>query len=331
MNLTTDVSKDTLFLSRWNDDAVAEITCHDQGVFFKKHEQGIDFDLVLERRPATNVFSYRVKSKNLAWHYQPALTRAEIKQGCARPENVVGSYAVYHQTKKNGIYETGKAFHVLRPCAMDRNGIKSWAQLKYRNGCLNVIVDPVFLRQAAYPVIVDPTFGHSSVGASSFSSGSAYMIINPLLALSEEGTLTEMSVYAVFESASAIQLGVYDSSGNHVAHTGAITVPSVAAWASGNLLTNPTKSAGNYYLAFQTNVDNVRVYYDTAAAAESYQVCVYGTWPATLSRIEYSNWVFSIYVTYTVSGGIVSGSGNIISAETLGNSGMMRGTIQSEA
>jgi len=303
--LCTQTNKNTLFLSRWGDEAVAEITCHDKGVFFKETEQGIDFDIVLERKPRTNVFSYQVRSKNLAWYFQPALTRAEIRQGCYRPETAVGSYAVYHQSKRNGIYETGKAFHISRPVVVDRNGERSWAKLRYRDGQLDVVVDPAFLRRAAYPVIVDPTFGYTTAGASSYASGPNYMLICPLQALSEAGTLTGMSVYGRYlNSGDNIQLAVYDSDGDLVANTGAIGLVYPNGWVSGDLTSNPSAAAGDYYLAYEVSATNSRVSYDSAASAAFYKSNSYGTWPASIaSKISSNSWVFSMYVTYTASGG----------------------------
>src|SRR3990167_7306272 len=77
---------------------------------------GFEVEIVLKEKPATNVFDFAIDgAENLDFFFQPPLTQAEIDEGASRPENVVGSYAVYHKTKANhrigSIYQfAGKAF-----------------------------------------------------------------------------------------------------------------------------------------------------------------------------------------------------------------------------
>jgi len=113
---------------------------------------------------------------------------------------VVGSYAVYHSTKRNNIvggmeYQTGKAFHIYRPHAVDADGVKVWCELDITEGELTVTVPEDFLNKASYPVVVDPTFGYSSVGASSFSLGGESDGIKryELSDLSEDGDVTQLT------------------------------------------------------------------------------------------------------------------------------------------
>jgi hypothetical protein len=58
-------------------------------------EGGYEFEVVLKEQPKTNVVSFTIQTKGLYFFYQPALTEDEIKEGADRPENVIGSYAVY--------------------------------------------------------------------------------------------------------------------------------------------------------------------------------------------------------------------------------------------
>ena len=214
--MISQYDKNTLFLSRWDDESLAEITALDNVAFFKRTADGVEFDIALDRRPKMNTFNYRVKGKNLRFHYQPPLTEAEIAAGFSRDENTVGSYAVYHPTKSghnlNGgkDYGFGKVFHVFRPKAVDKNGEWSWARLRFENDLLSVIVDPEFLRKAAYPVIVDPEFGNHSDGSATYVAG-RNIIGGFLFALSAAGTAT--SIFGrVFRSAGGnMQLGIYDT------------------------------------------------------------------------------------------------------------------------
>lgn len=135
-----------------------------------------DIDFTLDSKPDTNVFEYKIEGvEEFDFFYQPELTPAEIAEGAERPENVVGSYAVYHKKKANHRsgstnYATGKAFHVFRPKAIDANGAEVWAELHYVSGMLNVTVPQKFLDAAVYPVRVDPTFGYTTAGGSTLTT-----------------------------------------------------------------------------------------------------------------------------------------------------------------
>ncbi len=136
-----------------------------------KSANEFDIDFTLDSKPDTNVFEYNIDgAEEFNFFYQPELTAEEIAEGAERPENVVGSYAVYHKTKANHRvgstnYATGKAFHIYRPKAIDANGAEVWAELSYEDGILSVTIDDKWLSQAVYPVVVDPTFGYHAVGA----------------------------------------------------------------------------------------------------------------------------------------------------------------------
>ena len=170
---------------------------------------GLEVEIVLNEKPATNVFDFAIDgADNLDFFYQPALTPEEIAEGADRSENVVGSYAVYHKTKANHRigstnYATGKAFHIYRPKAIDANGAQAWAELNYDNGTLSVTVPQKFLDDAVYPVRVDPTFGHGSLGISNTTlctatSDSSTRIGNGIAGFT--GTLDKISVGTVSSS-----------------------------------------------------------------------------------------------------------------------------------
>ncbi|GAI69821.1 unnamed protein product, partial [marine sediment metagenome] len=131
---------------------------------------GVRFELVLKVKPLANSFTIPIKSKNLRFSYQSFLTEQDIKEGVGRPLNVEGSYAVYHATKKNNQYITGKAFHIYRPVAEDTLGNKAWCSL-HVDGYINpknltITIPQQFLDEAIYPVTVDPDFGFTTIGGS---------------------------------------------------------------------------------------------------------------------------------------------------------------------
>jgi hypothetical protein len=89
---------------------------------------GFEIEIVLDEAPASNVFEFQIEgAEDLDFFYQPPLSDEEIAEGAVRPENVIGSYAVYHKAKANHrvgntSYSTGRAFHIYRPKAIDANG-----------------------------------------------------------------------------------------------------------------------------------------------------------------------------------------------------------------
>src|SRR3990167_7285944 len=137
---------------------------------------GLELEILLKEKPDTNKFVFQIDgAENLDFFYQPPLTQADTDEISYRPDNVVGSYAVYHKTKRDHRkgstnYAVGKFAHIYRPKAIDANGVGVWAELNYESGTLSVIVPQSFLDGAVYPVKVDPTFGYTSIGGSNSSN-----------------------------------------------------------------------------------------------------------------------------------------------------------------
>lgn len=137
---------------------------------------GFKVDILLNEKPDTNEFCYTIEgAENYDFFYQSPLS-AEEKLTISRPENINGSYAVYHKDLKNNVvgkdnYATGKVMHIPRPqvWSMSDTENKVWADMNYDNGNLCITVPQSFLDAASYPVRVDPTFGYTSVGGSSFN------------------------------------------------------------------------------------------------------------------------------------------------------------------
>jgi len=164
---------------------------------------GFEFEVELAEKPTTNVLHFSIQTKGFDFFYQPELTPEELDRGDLRPENVIGSYAVYHKTRKDNIvggkeYATGKAFHIYRPYVMDANGVKVWCELDIdvESGEAAITIPEDFLDTAAYPIIIDPTFGYTTQGASdkSISTASADNAA-ALRGVAITGTLTQINAY----------------------------------------------------------------------------------------------------------------------------------------
>jgi len=268
-----------------------------------------DIDFILESKPDTNIFIYKIDgAEDFDFFYQPELTQQEIADSADRPDNVVGSYAVYHKTKANHRvgstnYATGKAFHIYRPKVIDANGVERWAELSYKNGILSVIIPQNFLNGAVYPVVVDPTFGYESIGATIAGIGDD--IVGSEFSLAESGKITSMSlfIYDNFGSfGNAYKMGIYDTSGNFQAESEAGTVPSnfYQDWVTNNFTTPYSINNGNWVLVAFSNNGGWGMKYDSGETGQGYRD-IDGTWstfddPATFTSEDRK---YSIYATYT--------------------------------
>lgn len=163
-------------------------------VMYKIDDDLFEFEIILNEKPSKNTWSFAITGhEDFDFFYQPPLTQQEIDDGYERPENVIGSYAVYHKTKKDNQYKTGKAFHIYRPKLIDADKNEKWATLGYSNGILTITADAKWLETAKYPVVVDPTLGYTSAGAS--WGGGEDRILGGIYSASENGTISSIYYY----------------------------------------------------------------------------------------------------------------------------------------
>lgn len=270
---------------------------------------GLELEIILKTKPNTNKFSVQIETQNLEFIYQPPLTEWEKANGFIRPENVVGSYAVYHKTK-NGVYinkteadkyKCGKAFHIYRPKLIDAKGNTAWADLDISNNVLTIILPQAFLNVAVYPVVVDPTFGYETKGASSWSN------INRISAtrFASGGTGTGVSmtayIYAPYASGYKTKFALYDGN-NLVSATEEWYKDyegSFDDWKTLNFPTSPTIANQDYKLCLWQNQYG-NFYYDSSSVNQwSYQDITYDGWPNPANFSTEYAYKFSIYCTYT--------------------------------
>ena len=108
--------------------AKKEVHLYDIAPCERHPKGGFEFEVILKEKPTSNKLEFSIETKGLDFYYQPELTQEEKDKGDFRPENVVGSYAVYHESKSNNEYKTGKAFHWYYPYLIDANGWKVIAE-----------------------------------------------------------------------------------------------------------------------------------------------------------------------------------------------------------
>jgi RHS repeat-associated protein len=272
---------------------------------------GFEIDLVLNDVPTTNIFDFSIDgTSDLNFFKQRALTEQEIADGAIRPENVVGSYAVYHKTKRDHVegetnYGTGKVFHIYRPKVTDATGENDWGELSYdeKSGTLSVTVPQDFLDKATYPVIVDPTFGYGSIGASSANTGNA---AGSLFTLSEAGTVTQISVYTKAASGSVdIGAALYaDSSGAPDAlltsHSSAESQGTTPSWVD-VAVTSYAAGADDYWIWGWGSASHTIYWDDGSTNQYNIQGMSWPDWDDPMTPGTYFDRVLSLYATYSTA------------------------------
>ena len=275
---------------------------------------GVELEWVLKEKPASNILTATIQTKGLNFFYQP-LTQEEINDGTLRPENVEGSYAVYHATKggMNDVagmeYKTGKAFHIYRPKVIDANGVETWGDLNIdeQNGLLTVTIDQTWLETALYPVIVDPTFGYTSIGVSTSATIGSGVVVACQATSIEAGDITSMTAHRKVLSGTADEgMAIYSDSSavpdSKIAEdSGNVTVDTTYGWDTVNI--SASIVATDYHLATWVNGDS-NYKYDAGASGQqsSKSLQTFETWPNPFSRSGNLARIVSIYATYTAAG-----------------------------
>lgn len=285
---------------------------------FYEIEGAHEFEVIFNEKPVSNIVEFSIRHKNVDFYYQPELTDEEKEKGFERPENVIGSYAVYSSRLRKTIdggkrYGCGKIAHIYRPKIIDKNGQEVWGDLNIskESNILTITIPQDFLDKAEYPVIVDPTIGYDVAGSSSVKGGSSdeaiCSVFNTLTALSGD-TVNQVSFYAKKEAANeTVAVSLYTVSSTvpvtKVGTESSINVNSTTAqwW---NASVSDVLSAGTEYgIAYGgwgggVGSENTRIYYDSGASKQaSYNTTT--SLSSTWSESATFNLYFSIYASYT--------------------------------
>ncbi len=286
-----------------------------------------EVELVLKEKPNTNLFEYKINSENLVFWYQGELTEEEKEEGFNRPENIIGSYAVYHKNhdkffseEEVNKYKLGKAFHIYRPKIIDASGNEIWGKLRIdqERGILSIEVSQEFLDNANYPVKVDPTFGFEEAGHNDWEVNSriigTFYQFPDQLGVNGEGL--SISVFLIdsknYCKIREIKCGIYQSDYTFLNNSTATTSAEVCG--QGNFHEVPFTDLNNkpffesgeeYLLACWLGVSRVDMVYDTAEGyntIRSSRMDDLLTFPSSIEP-EYvcSECRISIYVKYQLA------------------------------
>jgi len=277
-------------------------------------EGGHEFEIILKEKPVSNVIEFTLQDKDVEYFYQPELTQEEKDKGAKRPENVVGSYAVYaSENKINYVggkeYKVGKVGHIFRPKIVDAKGTEVWGELLIENGILSVTIPQDFLDKAVYPIrhAAGLEFGYKTLGNSTTSMNSSLLVGSLFSAPSDYSTFTSLTLgfdNQIPPSDNAKGVIVLHSNLNIVSNgvSNAVSVPGLTKdWVTPDFSSTPSISAStDYVLAIVTGSSYAYTIYDSGAENQGHtDVTNNYTTPENPTGAEHSTNKYSIYCTYS--------------------------------
>lgn len=279
----------------------------------------LEASLTFASKPSSPVIRFKVtKPGSLSLHPQGELTQEEIDLNSIRPDNVIGSYALYID-KAHNEFKTGKLGHWYRWSVIDNNGNLSWCTHWTFDGTyLECRMDEAFLNNASYPIVAmghGDTFGYSAIGGSSTSftnsiAPRANLGVNIYTAASGD-TITSYHIYGKkIASNSEVGLAVYSGASSSSLNGGArlqpetlITINSTTNqwWASATVSHGLTASAV-YAVAWRvSSTKSFSFNYDSGFTDSRENTA--GSMDATWTEASTGGFNYSAYVTYTAGGG----------------------------
>jgi len=275
---------------------------------------GFEFEIELSKKPSSNIIPFTIRTKGLIYYYQDELTPEE-KIKSLRSPHIVGSYAVYHESKSHNEYTGGKAFHIYRPWAIDKTGNKVWCSFDPEwngKGNLHITVPQDFIDTAAYPIVIDPTFGYTTATQGGTNIVFDDTILGTLHTSSEAGTIQSLSMYLATNAAANCEYegALYlSSSGALVEQTDNGTVVAAESWRTVNFASGQFSASTDYYISAWGQGTGgsygiINIYYDSTSGKTSKQFTKdYAanawedpiTWGSTDNDRQYS-----MYITYSV-------------------------------
>jgi len=250
---------------------------------------------------------FKIKNKGLIYIWQGD----EDDKDSARPDKVVGSFAVYYDGKKHNKYKCGKFGHLYTFYIFDANGKKYKCELKQdsiKGNTLTIYIKQDIIESVLFPIIIDPTFGYTSVGGTTRSLRS--FDYTGGFTLSEAGTLSNVVIYINNQGTqnldlkAAVWLQSDDTLVDNNISTGIVTPG--ADWRTVTM-NSVALSATNYWLGgsidFSASGDTL-IYYDSSTGVPyAYQTRAYNGFPEDpMVYTESTGRYLSMYANYTTGG-----------------------------
>jgi|GEM_PF-1384570 len=304
-----------------NYDWVTNAKRSDANWYRSEPKDGLEFEVVLAKKPNTNEVSLTANNpKNVTAYYQAELSFEQMqKDNTKRPPDVHKSLAIYHTSKRNNVYETGKIAHIYRPIAHDSDGYSVFCNFKELEGLsdgepydlaqgLTVVVPQEFIDSAMYPITIDPLFGYITGGGSGLTLDDT--IVGTLHTSTEAGEMQSLSMYLDTSSSTTCNYegALYTAAtGVLVAQTdNGATVSGVPPWKTVNFAAEGFNNGTDYYISAwgqgTGGYESITLYYDSTSGKTSKQFnkgYAVNAWPNTIDwGSTDSNRQYSIYITY---------------------------------
>ena len=308
-------------------------------------EGGFENDVVYAAKPLNYTVNYTLKTSGVNFYLQDALNRergdytncnetvCQYENGRAsyRPENVVGSYAIWSNlcgdyTAMGGKnYRTGKVGHLYPPEIWDSGTNRTRAGLNITGNQMIVTLNRTWMDQAVYPVTLDPIWGDDGAGTASETgwSDGQYIIYAKSNAAPSGGVASNMSIYmdagSVGQWRSAIYYNSATGNGPTNKQWGLDTrapVSSGKGWKTDTNVSGQTVTNGNtsWFLArvsIPSGTD--AVYRDNTGGIGYYDFSgnIRTAWAASDSFTTTNPYSWAIYVAFAPAGGAPGASFNL--------------------
>jgi hypothetical protein len=289
--------------------------------FYPKDNGDFEFEILLKEKPISNILELSIQTKGLDFFFQPLLTEEErLAMEIHRPENVEGSYAVYHKTQQGNYsalggknYMAGKAFHIFRPKIIDADEKWAWGKLNIDvdRGVLSIEIPQSILDNGKYPLSVDPTFGNTSTAGTLQNSNIDWACFVKATPTSGDGTVSKLTLWAARHSPNDIPIKaviwLYSTKAIITGGVGGtVSIPAGDAQSWDITYSTPPSVVNNtdYYIGIVdegiTKDESHALYFDTGAANTGGQDKANNyTTPAAIGTITDNTRRYEIYATYT--------------------------------
>ena len=275
-----------------------------------KTRHGLEYEMIFNSQPPSEI-RLNIEHSGGMEFYRQTIESLEGLGGAKYAPNVPGSFACYIN-QRNNKYRTGKFCHLYTPKFIEIEGLKRQGFAKefwIENGEI-IIVPPDWVRSATYPIILDPTIGYTSEGAS-YDNASRYWAVRHNSTAGADGIAQSLHFWIEDNTQGDVNLSLYDgyaSGDNRLLNN----YPLLQGAQSANQFNVIDVSAENfsivntvdYYPSFI--VDGVDAAWDvvTQSAYENHAFGVLpATWPNNLAGFSRT---FSMYLTYEPAAGGIS-------------------------
>ena len=271
--------------------------------FYQKPEDEFEFEIELESEPENRIIELSIETKGLDFFYQPF----EVEEGDEIPENVKGSYAVYHKEKSGGKYYVGKAFHIYRPFVIDAEKKQVWCELDITDNIMSITVPTELM----YPIVIDPTFGcnPATPGGSWYAGINANAVRGtPYTSPSDIDTAQSISCYTRKGSLSNAYyfkgMMVLASTKNIISNgigDPVYTSSTSGSWKASSFSTDPTLTGSTGYILMIVVSNTPSLAYDVVTNGSRKDDSNSYASPQNPTDMSNTSRKYSVYSTYTES------------------------------